>query len=214
LGSWAGPSKGEIVKILLRTGALKFGVFTLSSGRLSPYYIDLRLIPSFPAEFERIMEAYEGMATSIRGERGFDAIAGIPTAGIPFASVLAFKMRAPLIYVRREAKAHGRERRIEGMLLPGSKVLLVDDLITTGNNLASAADSIRAEGGVVEDALVLIDREEGGGGLLANRGIRLHCFLRISEIARMMLDMGAISDEEYQAIIAQCEGSAGPDQRG
>ncbi len=203
----AGPSKKEIVKILVRTGALKFGIFTLSSGKLSPYYIDLRVIPSLPAEFERIMEAYGAIASGIKTERGFDAIAGIPTAGMPFASVLAFKMRAPLVYVRREAKAHGRERRIEGILSPGSKVLLVDDLITTGKNLASAAHSIKAEGGIVEDALVLIDREEGGEGLLNGEGIRLHSFLRISEIARMMLDMGAISEEEYEAIIAQCEGS-------
>lgn len=203
----ASPSKEEIVKILIRTGALRFGIFTLSSGKLSPYYIDLRVIPSLPAEFERIMEAYEAMAREIRAGRGFDAIAGIPTAGMPFASVLAFKMRAPLIYVRREAKAHGREKRIEGILPPGSKVLLVDDLITTGKNLASAADSIKAEGGIVEDALVLIDREEGGSGLLEGRGIRLHRFLGISEIARMMLDMGAISEEEYEAIIAQREGS-------
>ncbi|MEM3462735.1 MAG: orotate phosphoribosyltransferase [Candidatus Bathyarchaeia archaeon] len=207
----ASPFKKEVVKILARTGALRFGIFTLSSGRLSPYYIDLRVIPSLPAEFERIMEVYEGMARGIKAERGFDAIAGIPTAGMPFASVLAFKMGAPFVYVRREAKAHGREKRIEGILSPGSKVLLVDDLITTGNNLASAADSIKAEGGIVEDALVLIDREEGGEGLLKGKGIRLNSFLRISEIARMMLDMGAISEEEYEAIIAQSEG---PPQRG
>jgi orotate phosphoribosyltransferase len=207
LKSDAGPSEHEVVKILMRTGALKFGVFTLSSGKLSPYYVDLRVIPSLPTEFERIMEVYEAMAKAIKEAKGFDAIAGIPTAGMPFSSVLAFKMRAPFIYVRREAKTHGREKRIEGMLSPGSKVLLIDDLVTTGNNLASAADSIRAEGGVVEDALVLIDREEGGGRLLGEKGIRLNCFLRISEIARLMLDMGAISEEEYGAIIEQCERS-------
>ncbi|MEM2602229.1 MAG: hypothetical protein QXW19_04660, partial [Candidatus Bathyarchaeia archaeon] len=63
--SGASPFKKEVVKILARTGALRFGIFTLSSGRLSPYYIDLRVIPSLPAEFERIMEVYEGMAREI-----------------------------------------------------------------------------------------------------------------------------------------------------
>src|SRR5881398_801534 len=145
--------------MLVRTGALQFGMFTLSGGRISPYYLDLRVIPSFPDAFRTCSEL---LAKSAKSIEGIDKIGGIPTGGLPWASVLAYTLSKPLVYVRKEVKHHGREKMVEGLLVPGDRVLLVDDVITTGHNILAALQTLRAEGGVIEDALVLVDREEGG----------------------------------------------------
>ncbi|MEM3507408.1 MAG: orotate phosphoribosyltransferase [Candidatus Bathyarchaeia archaeon] len=196
--------KIDFCKTLIKIGAIKFGVFTLTSGKLSPYYIDLRLIPSFPDAFQLAMNVYEDIALNEIKLNKFDRIAGIPTAGIPFASVLSYRLKKPFIYVRKGVKTHGRERRVEGMLLPGNKILIVDDLITTGKSTLEAANSIIAEGGSVEDVLVLIDRQEGGRSNLKKAKIELHNFIKVSEIAKILLETNAIDEEKYNEVINQC----------
>jgi len=195
----------EVSRILSRIGAVKFGTFRLTSGKLSPYYIDLRVVPSFPGAFRRICQLYVDFINKELGDN-FDRIAGIPTAGIPFAAVIAHNMDKPFLYVRKGFKRHGRERRIEGVLTSGDKVLLVDDLVTTGSSLRAAARVIRAEGGVVEDAVVLIDREEGGADALARDGIKLHSLLKITSIARKLYEMGVVTDEQLETILKQVKG--------
>src|SRR5437870_5925545 len=139
-------------KALIKTGALKFGLFKLSGGKLSSYYLDMRILPSFPDAFRASIDLLISKARDIEG---VDKVAGIPTGGLPWASVLAYSLSKPLVYTRKEIKHHGREKMVEGLLVPGDKVLLVDDVITTGKNILDAAQTLRAEGGVVEDALVL-----------------------------------------------------------
>ncbi|MEM2863704.1 MAG: orotate phosphoribosyltransferase [Candidatus Bathyarchaeia archaeon] len=192
--------KLELCRILLKTGALKFGAFKLTSGKLSPYYIDLRIIPSYPKALRRIIEFYELLAAEeLKGE--FDKIAGVPTSGIPFAAILAYRMDKPFIYLRKERKTHGMERRVEGLLYPGEAVLIVDDLITTGKSIVEAVEAVKAEGGEAADALVLIDREEGGGEKLKERGVKLHAFMKIGEAAELLYKMEAITREQYEEII-------------
>jgi orotate phosphoribosyltransferase len=193
----------ELSQILVKTGATKFGLFKLSSGKLSPYYIDLRMIPGDPKGLHTVIRIYEMMTRSKVGLTSFDRIAGVPTAGVPYASILAFQLTKPFLYVRREAKTHGGERRIEGQLLPGERVVLVDDLITTGKNTLQAAEAIRAEGGEVQHAVVLIDRQEGGAVALARAGLKLHAFTTVTKIARRLQESGVIDDDQYKAILAQ-----------
>ena len=195
--------KTELSKILHKIGAIKFGAFKLTSGRMSPYYIDLRIVPSFPDAFQRVCDIYVDMVKSQLGAQSFDRIAGIPTAGIPFASLISYKIKKPFLYIRPKAKLHGRERRIEGMIMPGNRVLLVDDLITTGLSLRKAANAIRAEGGVVSDALVLLDREEGGKERLKKDGINLHYLLTAREAANRLFELGAIEEDQYKTIVKQ-----------
>jgi orotate phosphoribosyltransferase len=197
--------KKELCDVLIRIGALQFGSFTLSSGKLSPYYIDLRIVPSYPKVFQKVMKVYIETAKNDIDPEKFRRVAGIPTAGLPFASVLAYSLSKPLIYVRKEAKTHGRERRVEGILQSGDQVLLVDDLVTTGGSLIDAADAVRAEGGVVENALVLLDREEGGRRNLKNKGIALNCLATMSEISKMLYDVRTISEEQLKDILKQIE---------
>jgi orotate phosphoribosyltransferase len=195
--------KTETCKILDHIGAVKFGAFKLTSGRLSPYYIDLRIVPSFPDAFEKVCEAYAKLIKTEVGLEHVDRIAGIPVAGIPFASVVALNLRKPFLYVRKGARTHGRERRIEGIIAPGNRVLLIDDLITGGLSLLRAAKAIMAEGGVVEDAVVLIDRQEGGKDKLAKSGVKLHALLSIDEVVKTLHELGSIDDDQVKTILKQ-----------
>jgi orotate phosphoribosyltransferase len=195
--------KVEICKILNKIGALQFGAFKLSSGKISPYYIDLRIVPSFPDAFHRICDFYVGFIESDVQSKNFERIAGIPVAGMPFASLIAYSMKKPFLYIRKGVRRHGRQRRIEGILGPGDRVLLVDDLITTGISLRNIAKAVRAEGGVVTDAAVLLDREEGGPEKLDKSGIKLHALLNVSEVVKKLYEIEAIDEEQLKTILRQ-----------
>ncbi|MCW3998607.1 MAG: orotate phosphoribosyltransferase [Candidatus Bathyarchaeota archaeon] len=195
--------KSQMANILYKIDAVKFGVFQLSSGKASPYYIDLRVIPSFPDAFREICDFYAAAISSQLGLKSFDRIAGIPLAGIPFASQIAYNLQKPFLYVRKDIKLHGRERRVEGILVSGDRVLLLDDLLTTGLTLKNAVEAVRAEGGVVSDAVVFLDREEGGDELLAASGVTVHALLKISEVANTLYDIGAIDRESLKTILKQ-----------
>ncbi len=199
-------AKVQISTILTRIGALRFGTFTLSSGVLSPYYVDLRIIPSYPEAFQKITDLYVELAKKKIGLNKFDRIAGIPTAGMPFSSVVALKLSKPFLYVRKEAKTHGRERRIEGILMPGDRVLLVDDLVTSGGTLIDAADAVRAEGAVVNDALILLDREEGAKNSMIKVGINLNCLMGMTEVAKILYDRDTIDKEQFKSIMKTVKG--------
>jgi orotate phosphoribosyltransferase len=205
--------KVEIAKVLHKIDALKFGVFKLTSGKSSPYYIDLRVVPSFPDAFRQICDFYGEYITSHIGLENFDRIAGVPLAGIPFASQIAYNLKKPFLYVRKGIRHHGRQRRVEGILVSGDRVLLVDDLVTTGLNLKKAAEAIRAEGGVVKEAVAFLDREEGGKETLEKSGIRVHALLKISEVADTLYEIGAIDQESLKTILKQVKNVEGKKQK-
>ena len=195
--------KDKMANILFKIDAVKFGVYKLSSGKSSPYYIDLRVIPSFPDAFREICDLYAQYIIEQIGQKNFDRIAGVPIAGIPFASQIAYNLKKPFLYVRKDIKQYGRERRVEGVLISGDRVLLLDDLLTTGLTLARAVDAVKAEGGVVTEIVVFLDREEGGTQLLEKQGLKVHTLLKISEIANTLFEIGAIDQESLKTILKQ-----------
>jgi orotate phosphoribosyltransferase len=197
------PIVEEICKVLKKTNALDFGAFKLSSGKITPYYVDLRVIPSFPDAFKVVTDILTNTVERVLDINGFNRIAGIPIAGTPFAALLAFRLNKPLLYTRQNLQLRGRERRVEGVLLPGDRVLLVDDLVTTGQSLLKAALAIRTEGGLVSDAFVLLDREEGGHERLAKNGIKLHSVLMMGEAARILYELSVIDEEQLDIILKQ-----------
>jgi len=199
----AQDKKNKVANILFKIDTIKFGVFELSNGKASPYYIDLRVIPSFPDAFREICDYYTEYITNHIGAKNFDRMAAVPLNGIIFASQVAYNFKKPFLYVRKDAPLRGRERRVEGLLSSGDKVLLIDDLVTTGLTLKKATEAVRAEGGVVTDAVVFLDREEGGNQQLEKNGITLHRLLTASEVAKTLYESGAIEQENLKTILKQ-----------
>jgi orotate phosphoribosyltransferase len=185
----------ELAMVLLKVKALQLGTFTLASGKLSSYYIDMRTIPSFPGAYRYVMDCYLELIRDDVGLSNFDAIAGIPTAGLVFSSPVALELGKPMIYVRKDEKDYGRMKRIEGSIKPGWRVLVMDDLITTGKSTLAAVDAIREEGGVVKD--------EGGRANLKKAGAALHPLTDVMEMVQTLHRNDAISADEMQAIKSQ-----------
>ena len=196
-------AKTDICRILNRVDALKFGTFKLTGGKISPYYIGLRLISSFPDAFRIMCEIQADFIRKKIGLDNFDRIAGLPLAGLPFASVIAYNLEKPFLYIRKDVRHHGRKRKIEGVLTPGNRVMLIDDLITSGLSLIRAAEAVRIEGGVTTDASVFLDREEGGVENLKMNNIKLHSLFKISELAHRLEEIGAINEVQMETILRQ-----------
>jgi uridine monophosphate synthetase len=188
----------QLSTALFDHGCIQFGAFTLKSGLTSPIYVDLRLLVSHPPLLQEVGRAMAKIAHGLT----FDRIAAIPYAGLPIGVALALELNRPLIYPRREVKAHGTRRAIEGTFEPGEIALLVDDLITRGDSKLEAAAPLEAAHLRVRDVLVLIDREQGGAEDLAAHGYRLHAALRLSEILGALLECTRISPAQYTEVLA------------
>lgn len=192
--------------LLYEVGGIRFGEFTLTSGKTSPYYVDLRIVPSHPDLFEKFTDICVAI---LKGEveDEVDRIAGVPTGGLPFATLVAYKAGYPLIYTRKRKKSHGRKKAVEGVLEDGDEVVLVDDITTTGGSIRDAAEMIRGEEGSVHHAIVMIDREEGAEENLREEEITLHTGLKISEIVRHLRNASVLDEGKYSLIMNYLKGS-------
>ncbi len=180
----------ELSLLLSYIGAVRFGEFTLKDGRLSPFYLDLRVLAAHPSVLAVVGRALAQRAQGI----AYDRIAGIPYAGLPIAVAMALAANRPLIYPRKEAKEYGTRKLIEGEFRPGERVLVIDDVITSGSSKVEAIAPLREAGLIVEDVLVIVDREERGADVLAAARIRLHSVLRVRALLRHLAEAGAASE--------------------
>jgi uridine monophosphate synthetase len=182
---------------LFDIGAVKFGEFTLKSGRTAPVYVDLRILVSHP---DALRQAGEILASKLRSLT-FDRIAGIPYAGLPLGVAAALAGGYPLCYARKEAKQYGTKQLIEGEHQPGERVILIDDVITDGGAKLEGAAPFQAAGLIVEEVLVLVDREQGGAELLARHGLRLHACYTLREIFTGLRESGRIAQDTYDRVL-------------
>jgi orotate phosphoribosyltransferase len=191
----------QFASFLLKSNSLRFGVFTLASGKQSAYYIDLRVLPSFPGYFRLGIRALKDLVAEKVGL--FDIFASVPTSGLVFGSALAYEMGKPFMYVRKDPKSYGTNKMIEGFLNPGSKVVIVDDVATTGTSLSSAVEIIRTNGGIVEDVIALVDRHEGAQDKLKEMGIKLNAVVGINDIVNALYDAGLIDENALESVLKQ-----------
>lgn len=174
-------SPGEIdrpgfVAALKACGALRFGTFTLASGKTSTYYVDIKKAVTRPDLLGTIAQSMAPFA------RAADRIAGVELGAIPIAAAVSLASDKPYIMVRKASKEHGTKQDFEGELNRGDRVLLVEDVVTTGGTLRGAIERLRGHGGIIEDCVCVVDREEGGRMLLAEIGVRLHALLAAKDL--------------------------------
>lgn len=186
--------------LLIKNDAIKFGDYILTSGKRSPYYIDLRLTISSPITMDWIANSLTRITIQEIGKDKIDKILGVPTAGVPFATVVSQKLGIPLIYYRQARKEHGVRKKIEGILERNDRVLIVDDLITTGESVIESAEVVRDQGGVVNELVVLLDREQGGKDRLRASRIEPHVLFKISDAMTWLHNVGLIEDKIYETV--------------
>jgi orotate phosphoribosyltransferase len=169
----------QTAKMFIEVEAVRFMAdkpFIFTSGWASPVYIDCRRLISFPRVRRALMDF--GATTILRdaGFEQFDAVAGGETAGIPFAAWIADRLMLPMQYVRKKAKGFGRNAQIEGHLIEGQRVLLVEDLTTDGRSKVNFCKALRDAGAKVEHCFVLFfyDIYPEGRSILSDLGVTLH----------------------------------------
>src|SRR5512143_3211716 len=196
--------------LLIKNNAIKFVDYTLASRKKSPYYIDLRQTISSPITMDWIANSLTRIILNEIGKDKIDKILGVPTAGVPFATVVSQKSGIPLIYYRQARKEHGVRKKIEGILERNDRVLVIDDLITTGESVIEAADVVRDQGGIVNELVVLLDREQGGQEKLRSSRIEPHVLFKISDAMSWLHSVGLIAGDVYQTLKKYIEEESQP----
>jgi uridine monophosphate synthetase len=198
-------SRGLVVG-LHELGAVQFGTFTLKSGATSPVYMDLRLLVSDPPLLELAARAYGDVLATL----SYDRIAAVPYAGLPIGAVVALITGRPMIYPRKETKAYGTGRAVEGIFAAGETAVLLDDVISSGASKLEAIRPLEAAGLVVRDVVVLVDRQGGGAADLAAAGYRLHAVLTLSDVVEALSAEGRITPDQAEIVRAFIRQSTAP----
>ncbi len=180
-------------------GAVKVGKFRLHSGRKSPIYLDLRLLASYPQVLQQVAAAYHALIE--KEQLAFDLLAAAPLAGLPIGTAIALMTNMPLIYPRKAAKSYGMGKSVEGAYEVGQTAVIVDDLITSGDSIISVAIPLKVAGMLVKDAVVLIDREQGGDAVLAESGYKLHSVFTLRFLLAVLEKHERISSKKHARVL-------------
>jgi len=190
----------EFAIFLYKNNIIRFGDFTLASGKNSSYYVDLRLIPSYPHQFRKMIKNLQNLIVEKTGLDDFDCLASVPTGGLVVTSALAIEIVKPLIYVRSKPKEHGTAKSIEGKISAGMKMVMVDDVMTTGTSVLNGINQLKEAGLLVSDLYVIINRLEGGDKALSDIGVQTHQLTDILEITDILFQEKLIGKEIFEKI--------------
>jgi orotate phosphoribosyltransferase len=185
----AAPYDRDALRTLLATRTLKRGDFLLVSGKRSRIYFNMKATMMTP---EGAAQCARGLLSVLEGLDA-DYVAGLEMGAVPLLggiAALSWDIGRPIgaVFVRKAAKAHGTSLMVEGLddtggeSLQGKHVVLIDDVATSGGSILKAADQIEAAGGIMKDAIVILDREQGADANLAARGITLHALFTATDL--------------------------------
>ena len=196
--------QAKLADMLFEIGAVKFGAFriklheTQPDAPLSPIYLNFRLLRSYPEVLGFTAELLLKLAAPLK----FDVLADIPTGVTPIVAVMTYLGKYPMISPRKETKGYGLGVAIDGEYKAGQRVLLVDDVISAGDSKFDAIEKLQKAGLVMEDLLVVVDREQGGAAGLREKGFHPYAVTNISQLLTRYRQTGAIDETRYQDVVA------------
>ncbi|MBP8001739.1 MAG: orotate phosphoribosyltransferase [Chloroflexi bacterium] len=193
----------SLAETLFDCGAVRLGQFTLHSGRVSPIYLDLRVLVSYPHALQQVAAAYSTCLTSLT----YNLLAAVPYAGLPIGVAISLHTRQPLIYPRKEVKSYGTGKGIEGVWQAGQTAVMIEDLVTSGDSVIQGAGILRQAGLIITEAVVLIDREQGGRENLAQAGLTLHAVTTLRELLNALVARGRVTPAQETEVIEALWGS-------
>jgi uridine monophosphate synthetase len=199
------PLDQSLADRLLEAGCVRFGRFTLKSGLQSPIYIDLRRLAAHPRLLEMVAEAYLPLLKGL----DFDHLAPLPYAALPIGTAISLLGGWPMVYPRKEPKSYGTGVEVEGEFSPGERVVVIDDLVTTGGSKFEAIEKLTSAGLRVEDVVVLIDRQSGARQALESAGLRLHAVYNLSQLLDYWGRTSKVDSESLGAVRDFLQNSAG-----
>lgn len=170
--------KNRLISLLKDNQVIKFGKFTLSSGRESDFYVDMKKAITDP----EILSQVAKIISHIIQDDEIDLVAGPALGAVPIATAVALHSGIPMLMIRKAKKGYGTSKLIEGELKEGNRVIVVEDVTTTGNSLLKAVRAVQDNGGVVERTFVIVDREEGAVEHLKKEGVILEPLVSISDV--------------------------------
>lgn len=169
--------KNELIKLLKDNKVVKYGEFTLSSGKKSDYYVDMKRAITDPKILSKIAE----IITEKLEDEEIDKVAGPALGAIPIVTAVSIKSSTPMLMIRKEKKGYGTSELIEGDLNTEDKVVVMEDVTTTGNSLIKAIKAVSTNGGIVNKAFVVVDREEGAIENLEKIGVVLEALVSVQD---------------------------------
>lgn len=181
-------TKERLILELFEIGAISFGEFKLKSGKISPFYIDLRLLVTYPYLLGVVADVFW---TELR-LMSFDLIVGVPYAAIPIATALSYKYNKPMVFVRKEVKSYGKKKLIEGVYHDNQTVVLIDDVISDGASKIETIRTLEDEKLEVSQVVVLLDRGQGGDEEIRKSGYKFTSILSIVEVLNVLAVEGRI----------------------
>lgn len=189
-------TSSSIIDKLFEINAVKFGTFTLKSGIVSPFYIDLRLIISYPKLLRQISEALWDLVSDC----DFDLVCGVPYTALPITTAMSLEHNIPMIMRRKEKKDYGTKKIIEGVYKKDQTCLIVEDLITSGLSIQETTAPLEELDLVVKDITLVIDREQGGVGRLKKSGYNVHPLMTITSILHQLEKQKKVGKEILEKV--------------
>lgn len=173
-------------------GMIKFGEFTLKSGKQSYVYADIRTAISYPDIFVTLCDLMYDTMQNLK----YDSICGVPYSALTFASGITYKHKIPMLLKRKEAKGYGTKKILEGVYKSGDTCLIIEDVVTTGMSIGETTEVLEADGIKITDIVCFINRNQGGKEKLESQGYKLHSITDLYIVLDVLHKHGKISTSD------------------